>query len=136
MNGTSAPSSARMGGIGKCNMRPLRLIGLPLHSCLRVEVFKYLGWLLAHDDNDTQAMQANLATACKSWGQVSCVLKAKNTLPKVCGMFYKATVQAVLLFGSELCKLSPLSLKILEGFPIRAAHCMAGKIPTRNLDGT
>ena len=26
----------------------------------RVEVFKYLGRMLAYDDNDTQAMQANL----------------------------------------------------------------------------
>jgi hypothetical protein len=26
----------------------------------RVEVFKYLGWLLAYDNNDIQAMQGNL----------------------------------------------------------------------------
>jgi hypothetical protein len=35
-------------------------------------------------------------------------------------------VQAVLLFGSETWKLSPLSLKSLEGFHLRAACCMAG----------
>jgi hypothetical protein len=87
----------------------------------RVEVFKYLGWLLAYNDNNTQAMGANLAKARKSWGQVSCVFRAENALPKVCGMFYKATVQAVLIFGSESWKLSPSSLKILEGFHIRAA---------------
>ncbi len=78
----------------------------------RVEVFKYLGQLLAYDDNNTQAMRANLAKARKSWGQVSRVLRAENALPKVCGMFYEATVHAVLLFG-----------------------CMSGKVPTRNLDG-
>ncbi len=33
----------------------------------RVEVFKYLGWLLAYDDNNTQAIQANLAKARKAW---------------------------------------------------------------------
>jgi hypothetical protein len=102
----------------------------------RVKVFKYLGWLLAYNDNNTQAMQANLVKAHKSWGQVSCVLRAENTLPKVCVMFYTATIQAVLLFGSELWKLSPLSLKSLEGFRTQAAHRMAGKMPTRNLDGT
>ncbi len=64
------------------------------------------------------------------------MLRAENTSPKVCGVFYKATVQAVLLFGSETWKLSPLSLKSLEGFHIRAARCMAGMQPARNHDET
>ncbi len=102
----------------------------------RVEVFKYLGRLLAYDNNNTQAMQGNLKKACKSWGQVSCILRAENASRKVCGVFYKATVQAVLLFGSETWMLSPLSLKSLEGFHIWAAYCMAGKMPTRKPDGT
>ncbi len=42
----------------------------------RVEVFKYLGWLLAYHNNDTQAMRGNLKKARKSWGQVSHVLRA------------------------------------------------------------
>jgi hypothetical protein len=102
----------------------------------RIEVFKYLGRLLAYNNNDTQAMRANLRKARKSWGQVSCILRAENALPKVCGAFYKTTVQAVLLFGSETWKLSPSSLKSLEGFHIWAAPRMAGKMPARNLDGT
>jgi hypothetical protein len=102
----------------------------------RVEVFKYLGRLLAYNNNDTQAMRGNLKKARKSWGQVSCILRAENASPKVCGVFYKAIVQAVLLFGSETWKLSPLSLKSLEGFQIRAAHRMAGKMPTKNPDRT
>ncbi len=102
----------------------------------RVEVFKYLGWLLAYDDNDTQAMQGNLKIARKSWGQVSHILREENASPKVCGEFYKAIVQAVLLFGGEMWKLSPLSLKSLERFQIWAARRMAGKMPTKNPDGT
>jgi len=102
----------------------------------RVEVFKYLGRLLAYDDNDSQAMRANLRKARKSWARVSRVLRAENASPKVCGVFYKAVVQAVLLFGSETWKLSPLSLKSLEGFHIRAARRMAGMRPTKNPDGT
>ncbi len=81
-------------------------------------------------------MQANLMKVRKSWGQVSCTLRAENGLPKVCGMFYKATAQAVLSFGSELWKFSALSLRSLEGFYIWAACCMAGKMPTWNLDRT
>jgi hypothetical protein len=102
----------------------------------RVEVFKYLGWLLAYDNNDTQAMQGNLKKARKNWGQVSRILRAENASPMVCGVFYKAIVQAVLLFGSETWKLSPLSLKSLEGFQIQAAHRMVGKMPTKNPNGT
>ncbi len=92
----------------------------------RVEVFKYLGRLLAYDDNDSQAMRSNLKKACKSWAQVSCVLRAENPSPKVCGVIYKATVQAVLLFGSETWKMSP---KNLEGFHIKAVCHMAGMQP-------
>jgi hypothetical protein len=62
----------------------------------RVEVFKYLGRLLAYNDNDTQAMRGNLKKARKSWGWVSHILRAENASPKVCGVFYIATVQAVL----------------------------------------
>jgi hypothetical protein len=60
---------------------------------------------------------------------------AENTSLKVRGVSYKATGHAVLLFGSETWKLSPLSLKsLLEGFHIWAAHHMAGKMPTKNSD--
>ncbi len=51
-------------------------------------------------------------------------------------MFYKATVQLILLFGSETWNLSPVSLKSLEGFYIRAAWRMAGKRPLKLPDGT
>ncbi len=101
----------------------------------RVEVFKYLGQLLTYNDNDSQAMQLNLKKACKSLARVSCVLRAENASPKVSGVFYQATMQAVLLFGSETWKLSPSSLKILEGFHLRAARRMAGMQPTQNSDG-
>ena len=81
-------------------------------------------------------MRANLKKARKSWAWVSHVLRAENASPEASGVFYKATVQAVLLFGSETWKLSPASLKSLEGFHIRAARRMAGMQPTRDPDGT
>jgi hypothetical protein len=58
-----------------------------------------------------------------------------NALPKACGVFYTATVQAILLFGSEKWKFSPSSLKSLKEFHIQAACCMAGRMPTWNPDG-
>jgi hypothetical protein len=102
----------------------------------RVEVFKYLGWLISFDDTDNQAMGSNLRKACGCWSQVSRVLRAENATPKTCGMFYKATVQAVLLYGSETRSLSPSSMKCLEGFHIHAAWQMSGKRPEQKEDGS
>ena len=102
----------------------------------RVEVFKYLGRLISFDDADNQAMWSNLKKAQGCWARVSRVLRAENATPKTCGMFYKATVQAVLLYGSETWSLSPSSMKRLEGFHIRAAWQMSGKRPERNVDGS
>jgi hypothetical protein len=91
----------------------------------RVEVFKYLGWLISHDDADNQAMQSSLRRACGCWAWVSRVLWDENVTPKTCGMFYKATVQAMLLDGSGTWSLSPLSMKRLEGFHILCGKCQA-----------
>jgi exonuclease III len=102
----------------------------------RVEVFKYLGRLLAYDDNDAQALRGNLKKARKCWARLSRVLKAENASPRVCGMFYKATVQAVLLFGSETWNLPPSALKCLEGFHLRAARRMTGMMPCEKPDGS
>ena len=102
----------------------------------RVEVFKYLGWLIAHDDVNTQAMQSNLRKAQGCWAWISCVLRAENANARTCGMFYTATVQAVLLYGSETWSLSPMSVKRLEGFHIHAAWRMSGMRPEKKPDGS
>ncbi len=101
-----------------------------------VEVFKYLGRLISHDDADTQAMRSNLRKARGCWAQVSCVLRAEYATTKTSGMFYKVTVQAVLLYGSETWSLSPLSMKHLEGFHICAMWRMSGKRLVRKEGGS
>ncbi len=100
-----------------------------------MEVFKYLGRLIAYNDANNQAMRRNLRKACGCWDRVSCVLRAENTSPQTCGMFYKATAQTMLLYGSETWILSPSSVKRLEGFHIRAAWQMMGNRPKQNEDG-
>jgi hypothetical protein len=102
----------------------------------RVEVFKYLGRLLAYDNNDAQAVRRNLKKAHGIWARLSCMIRAENASPHACGIFYKATVQSILLFGSVTWNLSPQSLKCLEGFHLRAAWRMAGKRPKKLPDGT
>ncbi len=99
-----------------------------------VKVFKYLGRLLSYDDNDTQSMRGNLAKARRCWARVSRVLRSENALPKVCGVFYKATIQAVLLFGSKTWNLAQLGMACLEGFHLRDAWCISGSCPWKRPD--
>ncbi len=91
----------------------------------RVEVFKYLGRLLAQDDDDIQVICAQLRKARATWARVGQVLRAENVPPHAAAKFYKAVVQAVLLYGSETSVLSTTALASLEGFHIRAAYRMA-----------
>ena len=97
----------------------------------RVEVFKYLGRLIAFDDDDTQALCGNLAKARRVWARISRFLRAENASARVRGMFYKATVQSVLLFGSKTWVLSPATLRHLEGFHVKAAQRMTGLLPKK-----
>jgi len=91
-----------------------------------VEVFKYLGRLLAMDDNDMPAVRANLLKARKVWKRLGKLLRSEGDLaPRVKGLFYKAVVQSVLLFGSETWAVTESSLRVLEGFHIRSAYRMA-----------
>jgi len=103
----------------------------------QVEAFRYLGRLVAFDDNDARAVNSNLRKARKCWMRLSRLLRAENASPRVCGMFFKAVVMAVLLYGSESWSITPAALKRLEGFVIRAAYRMArANKPRRNPDGT
>jgi hypothetical protein len=101
----------------------------------RVKVFKYLGRLLAYDNNDTQAVRGNLKKARGIWARLSRMIRTENASPRACGIFYKATVYSILLFGSKKWNLSPVSLKCLEGFHLRAAWRMAGKRSKKLPDG-
>ena len=91
----------------------------------RVEVFKYLGRLMSMDDTDTQAIRDNLSKARKVWKRLHRLLRGENMTPRVCGMFFKAVVQAVLLYGSETWVLTESAMRCLEGFYYRAACRMA-----------
>jgi hypothetical protein len=93
----------------------------------RVEVFKYLGCLLAQDNNDAQAVRQQLRKAQSVWARVGQVLHGENTGPRTAAKFYKAVVQAVLLYGSEMWNLTQSALARLEGFHVQAAYKMARK---------
>ncbi|EJK73704.1 hypothetical protein THAOC_04657 [Thalassiosira oceanica] len=64
----------------------------------RMEVFKYLGRLMAMDEKDMHAVQHNLKKARGVWRRFSILLRSEKLPARVCGMFYKAVIQSVLLY--------------------------------------
>jgi hypothetical protein len=101
----------------------------------RVEVFKYLGRLLAQDDDDIQAIRNQMRKARGTWARVGQVLRAENVPHRIAVKFYEAVVQAMLLYGSETWVLLTAALASLEGFHICAAYRMAVKHKPRKGPG-
>ena len=93
----------------------------------QVKVFKYLGFLLAQDNDNIQAVRQQIHKARGIWARVSQVLRGENATPRVADKLYKAVVQSVLLYGSKTWNLTQTVLARLEGFHIRAAYGMARK---------
>jgi hypothetical protein len=79
----------------------------------RVKVFRYLGRLLSHDDDNIQAVRSQLCKARGTWARVEQVLPP----PRVSAKFYKAIVQSVLLYRSKTWVLSPAYLGQTRGVP-------------------
>ena len=79
---------------------------------------------MQHDD-DAQAIHAQLVKAHNCWARVGRVLRGENATSKVCGVFYRAIVQSVLLFGSKSWTVNLVHLARLEGFYVRVAWRMA-----------
>jgi hypothetical protein len=91
-----------------------------------IEVFKYLGCLHAQDNNNAQAIWQQLQKARRVWAHVQ-VLHGENTAPRIAAKFYKAGVQAVLLYRSKTWNLTNFALARLEGFHVCTAYNMARK---------
>jgi esterase/lipase superfamily enzyme len=81
----------------------------------KIESFRYLGRILAQDDEDVWAVRSQIKKARGTWARVGQVLQADNTPPKVSAMFYKAVVPSVLLYGSKTWNLTTTALVRLEG---------------------
>lgn len=97
----------------------------------RVTTFKYLGRVLAANNSDWPALFANINKARGKWALISRPLLRTGVSTRVIGMFYKAIVQSVLLYGSETWVVTPQMLKMLDGFHHRIARRITNKMPTR-----
>ena len=66
---------------------------------------------------------------------ISRVLAREGANGRVSGMFYKAVVMSVLLYGSESWVWTDPMVKTLEGFHNRITRRLAGMGPTRSSNG-
>ena len=77
--------------------RAFEAYGKPLEA---VTGFKYLGRTMTAGDDDWPAVAGKLVKARKSWGRMTRILSREGENKRISGMFFKAVVQQVLLFGA------------------------------------
>ena len=65
------------------------------------DLLKYLTRVILEADNNWPAVVKNLAQARKVWSRMSHIISREGAALRVPGIFLKAVVQAVLLFGAE-----------------------------------
>ena len=78
--------------------------------------FIYLGQVISEADDDWAEVVNNLSWARAVWRRMTRILSREGAAPQVSGLFFKAVVQAVLLFGLEKCVATPHMGKDLGGF--------------------
>jgi len=93
-----------------------------------VELFKYLGKHTSTTDSDWPALQKNLAKARKRWGLISRLLVSEGASAPVSGLFYKAAILTVLLYGSESWVWTQRMYKAAESFHNHVARRISGKV--------
>jgi hypothetical protein len=92
----------------------------------KVTQFRYLGKPVLQNDSDNRAIRYNIAKAQGKWRMFSRILAREGAKPKVMGMFYKAVVQSVLLYGCETWCLTLAQYNTLNSFHVTAARRISG----------
>ena len=84
--------------------RAFKVYGRPIAM---VTSFKYLGRVLTAEYDYCPLVVGTLLKARKIWARMAIMLGREGISPRVSGMFFKAAVQEVLLFGSEMWVMTP-----------------------------
>ena len=108
--------------------RAFEAYGKPLET---VSTFKYLVRVMAAGYDDWPAVAGNLVKARKSWGRLSRILSQEGADKRVSGNFFKAVVQALLLFGAETWVLTLRIERALESFMHGAERRITRRQPRR-----
>ena len=100
----------------KCPGATFSLTGDDGTECFEgVDAFKYLGRVLHRTDDDWPAVLRNIRRARQVWGRLGKLPRREGADPIISAKFYRAVVQAVLLFVAETWVLSEAMLNKLEG---------------------
>ena len=100
-----------------------------------VTLFNYLGRVLMAGDDECPAVMINLKKVRKSWAQLTRILGREGANLRVSGMFFKAVVQVVLLFGSETWVMIPCMERALKSFQHRFVRRITGSQTRRREEG-
>ena len=98
-----------------------------------VTSFKYQGRVLTELVNDWPAVVGNLKKSRKSWSWLMSILGQEGANPRVSGMFFKAVVQAVLIFGSATWVLNPHIRRDLGSLKHGVSRGITGRHPRGGL---
>jgi hypothetical protein len=90
--------------------------------------FCYLGRILTSRDDDWMAARTNLHKARDRWKLISRVLTHDSASPRISALFNKATVQTVLLYGTETWVITNDILQLLSSFH----HSIARRLTNRH----
>ena len=66
-----------------------------------VTLFKYLRQVLTASDEDWLVVVGNLWKLWKRWSRMARIIEWESAIPRLSGIFFKAVVQVVLLFGLD-----------------------------------
>ena len=97
--------------------------------------FKYLGRVITDSDDDWKTVVGNLRMVQKRWAWMSIILGQEESDPQTSRNFYKAVVQANLLFGAETCVMYPQIGSTLGGFHHRMYRCLEKVHMSRDATG-
>ena len=70
---------------------------------MTVTLLKYLERVLTEAVDDCPEVVGNLWKLCNSWAWMVGILGREGASPWVSGMFFKAVVQARLLYSGQIC---------------------------------
>ena len=102
--------------VAKCSEATFSLTGEDEAECIKgVGRFKYLRRLMDRSDENWTPVLHNIRKARKVWGRPGKILWREGAKPTVSECFYRAIVQAVLLFGSETWVLTDKISQRIEG---------------------
>ena len=101
-----------------------------------VTSFKYLGRVILATNDDWTAVVRNFPWAKTVWSRILRIISREGATPRVSGFFFKAVIQAVLVFGEETWVVSPRMGTSLGGVHTQVARRLTVQLPWRTTDRT